>query len=228
MEIVLITGTNRGIGLGLVQRYLELGNEVLATCRSPANAAELNNLACDKLEVLALDVADEASVARVRQQLQDRTIDILINNAGVMGGEHQSLEDMDYRAWLNAFAVNTLAPFRVITALRENLRRSQRPRVVSISSQMGSLHRDSSPGFYAYRSSKAALNKVMQLLALELKEDGIVACPLHPGWVRTDMGGSGADISVDESTRGIVALISSLTMEHSGRFWTWDGREHPW
>ena len=228
METVLITGANRGIGLGLVKRYLGLGNCMLAVCRSPKNASQLNSLSCDNLKVFEADVADDEMVARLAQTLAGQRIDILINNAGVIGGDQQSIDDMNYATWLNAFAVNTLAPFHMITALRKNLQLSKNARAISISSQMGSLLRDGSPGYYAYRSSKAALNKVMQVLALELRGDGIIACPIHPGWVRTDMGGPQAEISVDESSGGIVKLIASLTMEHSGRFWTWDGREHPW
>jgi NAD(P)-dependent dehydrogenase (short-subunit alcohol dehydrogenase family) len=134
---------------------------------------------------------------------------------------------MDYARWLRTIEINTMAPFRLTTALRGNLRQSARPRVVTLSSQMGSLQRQGK-GSVAYRSSKAAVNKVMQVLAIELREDGIVVCPVHPGWVRTDMGGPTADISVDDSARGLHAWIDSLAMEHSGRFWTWNGQEHPW
>ncbi|MCL4165957.1 UNVERIFIED_CONTAM: hypothetical protein GTU68_005780, partial [Idotea baltica] len=115
-----------------------------------------------------------------------------------MGGERQSLDDMDYTAWAEAFAINTMAPFRVTTTLLENLRQSKNPRVITLSSQMGSLSRKSK-GSHAYRSSKAAVNKVMQVMSMELEADRIVVCPVHPGWVRTDMGGSKADISVEES-----------------------------
>jgi NAD(P)-dependent dehydrogenase (short-subunit alcohol dehydrogenase family) len=134
---------------------------------------------------------------------------------------------MDYAEWLRTLEVNALAPFRLATALLPNLRLARRPRVVALSSQMGSLHRQS-VGAFAYRSSKAALNKVMQVLALELSADGIVVCPVHPGWVRTDMGGASADISAPESAAGLAQLIDALTPAQSGRFWTWDGREHPW
>jgi len=129
---------------------------------------------------------------------------------------------MDYAGWLEAFKVNTLGPYRVSTALVAHLSRSSNPRIVTLSSQMGSLSRQST-GSYGYRSSKAAVNKVMQVLALELRDKGIIVCPVHPGWVRTEMGGGEADISVEESAQGLVSLIDRLTMEHSGRFWTWSG-----
>lgn len=228
METVLITGANRGIGLELTKQFLQAGRQVLATCRDPAAASELTVLGADpQLSIRALEVTDEASVTRLIQDLGEQRIDVLINNAGIMGGERQSLNDMDYAGWSRAFEVNTIAPFRLVTALREHLLRAERPRAVTLSSQMGALSRQST-GSHAYRSSKAAVNKVMQVLALELAEDGIIVCPVHPGWVRTDMGGSTADLSVAESAAGLFDLINSLTAEHSGRFWTWEGKEHPW
>jgi len=151
----------------------------------------------------------------------------LINNAGVIGGDRQSVGDIDYAAWLSTFRVNTLAPMQLTTALKANLCRSTRPRVVTISSQMGALSRKSR-GAFAYRSSKAAVNKVMQVLALEWEEDSIVCCLVHPGWVRTDMGGPKADIDVAESASGIVTLIDKLSMDETGKFFCWNGEEHAW
>ncbi len=228
MENVLITGANRGIGLELSRRFLDAGKRVIATCREPDEAIELSNLAESfELLVFQLEVTDAESVSRLRAELESETLDVLINNAGIMGGDRQSMDDMDYSAWLEAFEVNTLAPFRLITTLRDNLRRAANPRAVTLSSQMGSLNRKSK-GSHAYRSSKAAINKVMQVLSMELEADGIVACPVHPGWVRTDMGGSNADISAEESAEGLFKLIDNMTMEHTGRFWTWEAKEHPW
>ena len=227
METVLVTGANRGIGLELSRRFLESKRQVIATSRDLEHSAELGALSSPDLTVERLDVTDSASISRLRSKLSGHTIDILVNNAGVFGGEHQGIDDMDYAAWIRTFEVNTIAPFRLATAFRPHLCRSNRPRVVALSSQMASLHRQS-VGSHAYRSSKAALNKVMQVLSLELRPQGIVVCPVHPGWVRTEMGGSEADISIGESAEGLVALIDSLTLEHSGRFWTWEGKEHPW
>lgn len=228
METVLITGANRGIGLELTKRFLDAGSRVLGTYRDLDYAKELAKLAkSSALSLHRLDVSDAQSVDHLRDKLRDMTIDVLVNNAGIMGGERQSLDDMDYSAWVRAFEVNTIAPFRLITSLRANLQQSDNPRAVTLSSQMGALSRQST-GSHAYRSSKAAVNKVMQVLSMELKADGIVVCPVHPGWVRTDMGGNAADISVEESGSGLFDLIGSLTAEHSGRFWTWEGKEHPW
>lgn len=227
METVLVTGANRGIGLQLTRRFAETGRHVVATTRDPRRSAELSALASARVTVATLDVTDPQSVSRLQSDLTGQAVDVLINNAGVYGGDHQSIDDMDYGAWLRTLEVNTLAPLRVSTAFLPNLRRSKRPRVIALSSQMGSLQRQST-GVLAYRSSKAALNKVMQVLSLELRPAGIVVCPIHPGWVRTDMGGARADISVEESANGIVSLVDSLTLDHSGRFLTWRGEEHPW
>lgn len=228
METIVITGANRGIGFELTKQFLAAGQQVIATCRHPEQSTELAVLATSSsLVVYPLDVTDGDSVDHLSKALRGKTIDVLINNAGIMGGDHQAIDDMDYSAWLKTFEVNTIAPFRLVTTLRENLRLSSRPRAVTLSSQMGSLSRKSK-GSHAYRSSKAAVNKVMQVLSMELEADGIIVCPVHPGWVRTDMGGGTADISVEESGAGLFELIDSLTMEQSGRFWTWEGGEHPW
>lgn len=227
-KTVVITGAGRGIGRRLVELYLKAGDQVVAGVRDPAAARELQQGSDGRdLEVCALDVRDGGSVRRLADALGVRPVDILINNAGVMGGDRQSLDDMDYDAWRDALEVNTLSPFRVTTALLPNLARSPQPKIITLTSQMGSLSRNS-PGAFAYRSSKAAANKVMQVMALELKARGMIVCPMHPGWVRTDMGGPAAAISVEESALGLLEVIDRLGLEDSGRFWTWDGVEHPW
>jgi len=229
METVVVTGANRGIGLELGKRYLESGHRVIAGCRNPAAAAELKALTTSgDLTTLSLDVLSHHSMERFAADIGSLGVDILINNAGVMGGDRQSVDDIDYQAWLETFQVNTLAPMKVATLLKRNLMQSASPRVVTVSSQMGALSRKSR-GSFAYRSSKAAVNKVMQVLALEWEADGIVCCPVHPGWVRTDMGGGpGADISVAESASGIIDLVARLTSADSGQFFSWDGSVHAW
>ncbi|MGY0216213.1 SDR family oxidoreductase [Endozoicomonadaceae bacterium StTr2] len=228
METIVITGANRGIGLELTRQALASGMRVIATCRDKNTASDLFSLCSNPaLEVFELEVTNTESVKAFVQSLAGRTIDVLLNNAGILGGDDQSLTSMDYSAWLHTFEVNTLAPFHLTTALLNNLKLSSRPRAITISSQMGSLNR-SSTGVYAYRSSKAALNKVMQVMAQELKEDGIIICPIHPGWVKTDMGGKEADITVQQSASGLLSFIRQVTPEQSGRFWTWEGEEHPW
>jgi NAD(P)-dependent dehydrogenase (short-subunit alcohol dehydrogenase family) len=229
METVVITGANRGIGLELARHFLAAGKRVIAGCRNPATAVELTMLTKSaELDVFALDVADDNSVAEFCSHIGTDVVDVLINNAGVMGGDKQGINYMDYAAWLHTFNVNTLGPFRLATALLANLKRATRPRIITLSSQMGAFGLPMGTGSYAYRSSKSAVSKVMQVLALELKGDGIIVCPVHPGWVRTDMGGAHAEIPAPESAAGLARLIEKLTLAESGRFWTWEGKEHPW
>ncbi len=227
MQTIVITGANRGIGLALTHQFLQAGHHVVACCRQPSTAVELLASA-GSLEIAQLDVGDAHSVQLFCQQLGTRAVNVLINNAGVMGGDHQGIHDMDYQAWMHTFEINTLAPFRLTTALIPNLKRADRPRVLTISSQMGAFGLEMGTGRYAYRTSKSAVSKVMQVLAQELAPDNIIVCPLHPGWVRTDMGGASAEISAEESASGLFKLIDNLTMTESGRFWSWDGREHIW
>ena len=229
METILITGANRGIGLALVSRYLAAGSQVVATCRSPEYAQALKSLqeANASLEILPLDTTSETQTQQLVTSLSGREIDVLINNAGVMGGDRQGLQNMDYAAWSDAFAVNTMAPFRLSVALLDNLLAAERPRIITVSSQMGALARQSK-GALIYRSSKAAVNKTMQVLALELESQGIIVCPVHPGWVQTDMGGAQADITPAQSADGLYQLIAQLDASKSGRFWRFDGSEHPW
>ena len=228
MATVLITGANRGIGLGLAARFLSAGWRVIACCRAPERATALRALAPHpELTIHVLDVTSGESIDALVAALGTTTLDVLINNAGINPAKPASAADLDYDAWREALEVNAIAPFRISVALRACLQRSSRPRVITISSQMGSFAKNSA-GSVAYRTSKSAANKAMQLLALEFQSDKIVVCPVHPGWVQTDMGGVGAEISVAESADGLFSLIDRVTMKESGRFFTWDGREHPW
>lgn len=230
MNTVLITGTNRGIGLELVRQYAEAGDTVIACCRNPSDAKDLNALTAgreERVSVHQLDVADPKSVDALRADIGEKTIDILINNAGTMGGDVQSAFDMDYDAWQEALAINTIGPFRVIEALIDALRKSAAPKIMTISSQMGALNLKGT-GSYAYRSSKAAVNKVMQVLAQDLRPEGIIAIPVHPGWVQTEMGGPNAEITTEESATGLRKLLAGLTLAESGQFFNWNGTPHVW
>lgn len=221
----LVIGASRGIGLELSRQLLARGDEVIATCRDDAGAARLAALGPGRCEVVGMDVRDPSGGATLRDALGDRALDVLVHSAGVMGPSSRSLEEMDYAGWAETFAINVHGPHRAIVALLANLRRSARPRALALSSIMGCLHRDST-GHHAYRSSKAALNKVMRLLAREVPD--VVLCPVHPGWVRTEMGGPLAELPVARAVAGLVALIDRLTLEQSGRFWQWDGTELAW
>jgi NAD(P)-dependent dehydrogenase (short-subunit alcohol dehydrogenase family) len=216
---IFITGGNRGIGLALARAYAAAGDRVIVGKRGSGGV--------DNFETISLDVADAASVRAAGDRLAHETIDVLINNAGVIGPGRQSTTDMDFDGFLETLAVNTVAPLRVTQAFLPALRRSQAAKLATITSQMGSLSYAKSD-HVAYRASKAAANKVIQCLATDLAADAIAVAALHPGWVRTDMGGSGADIDVAESARGVKAVMDRLTLATTGRFWAWDGRELPW
>jgi NAD(P)-dependent dehydrogenase (short-subunit alcohol dehydrogenase family) len=159
--------------------------------------------------------------------LGDRPVDVLVNNAGIIGPHAQSTLDMDFDGWVQTFAVNTLGPLRVTQALLPNLRHGERPRVLIVSSQMGSMASHKSDRL-AYRSSKAAVNKVAQALATDLKPMGIAVAALHPGWVRTQMGGKGATLAPAESAAGLSDLIDTLDLNRTGSFLNVDGAPLAW
>ncbi|MBY0612538.1 MAG: SDR family oxidoreductase [Beijerinckiaceae bacterium] len=229
MTTFLITGANRGIGLELTRQALARGDSVIAAARD-AGAQSLDALAAKaagRLQTIALDVVDEASVKAAATSLAGRAIDVLINNAGIIGPDRQSPLDMDFGGLAQTLAVNTIAPLRVTQALLPNLRKSNHPRIVTISSAMGSLSSAASDRI-AYRASKAAVNKIMQGLASDLKRENIPAIVMHPGWVRTDMGGAGADLSPEQSASGILQVIDRLTLASTGAFINYDGKTLPW
>ncbi len=226
-DTVLVTGANRGIGLEIVRALLADGHRVVATCREPAKGDALRALDTDgRLEILALDVGDGASIEALAGTLRGRTLDALVNNAGRLHRE-SGVDDIDHDDWALTFAVNSQAPLRVATALKPNLLASSHPRVLAVSSQLGSLER-AGVGLISYRSSKAALNMAMRCLAAEWASEGVVVTMVHPGWVRSDMGGSDADLSTAESAADLVALLSRLGAEHNGRFLNHDGAPMPW
>ena len=230
MANVFITGANRGIGLELARQYAEAGERVFATCRTPGAADGLNDLAkssADRLTVHALDVGDAASISGAAKVVGDTPIDILINNAGILGGASQTLEAIDFDAWIDAFKVMTIGPFRMVQTLLPNLKAAAAPKVMTVTSQLAASTWPFG-GSYAYSSAKAGVNKVMQTLAKDLKAQNITVSMIHPGWVKTDMGGAGADITAQESATGIRNVIAALTPETSGKFYKWNGEIHPW
>jgi len=230
MSTVLITGANRGIGLALTTAYAQRGDTVIACCREPNKADELRALTGKhSITVLPLRVDDEQSVATLAKELANTAIDVLINNAGVHGGSRatQTAISMDFSAWADAFAVNTMGPVRVMQAFLPHLKRTMNPKVISITSQLGAISLDA-PISLAYSATKAALNKFMRLAAIELKAQGIAVCVIHPGWVQTEMGGAGAPITPTASAAGIVKVIDQVTLSNSGGFWKWDGTRHEW
>ncbi|NVO12635.1 MAG: SDR family oxidoreductase [Rhodoplanes sp.] len=229
MTICLVTGASRGIGFGLVERLVERGDRVLACARDPASPdlAALAARHAGNLTLHRLDVGNPDSVAQLAASLEGQPLDVVVNNAGIHGPDRQGALDMDFDGFAQTLAINTLAPLRVAQALLPNLRGGERPRLVTVSSIMGQLSQGGA-GDVAYRTSKAAVNKVMQGLAAELRPLGITVVVVHPGWVKTDMGGRGAALTVEQSTRGLIAVIDNLTIEKTGSFFNYDGKPLAW
>lgn len=221
MTTILITGTNRGIGLELAKQALGKGWTVYGSARSIVSDPDAHICNHPKFHDLVFDVTDHEAVRAAAASVSE-PIDILINNAGIIGPERQSVLDMDFVGFAQTFAVNTLAPLAVSQAFLTHLKRSANPRILTVSSWMGSLSHAKSDRI-AYRASKAAVNKVMQGLATDLEPMGVAVAMLHPGWVRTDMGGAGADIDAETSAGGILMLAEGLTLEGTGQFYNWDG-----
>jgi NAD(P)-dependent dehydrogenase (short-subunit alcohol dehydrogenase family) len=224
----LITGAGRGIGAEIVRVLLERGDRVIATLRDPSAmpGGWTREIETGRLKGVPLDVRDAGSVAEAAR-LVDEPIHVLVNNAGVIGPKRQSTLDMDFDGFLDALAINTLGPLRIVQAFLPHLRRAGGAKIVTLTSRMGSMSYAKSDRI-AYRASKAAANKIVQGLATDLQGEGIVSIAMHPGWVRTDMGGTGADISVEESAAGIVRVIDALTVADTGRFFNYDGGPLPY
>lgn len=228
---VLLTGANRGIGLAMAGVLLQRGYRLLATCRSPERAPELMRLVRDagnRAEVLPLDVSDGHQVDQVAAHLDGEPLDYLINNAGVMGPTDADPLAVPEAAWLETLRINCIAPTRLAARLRPSLRRSERPVVATITSKMGSIADNTSGGYYAYRSSKAAVNMAMRSLSVDFRPDGIIVVVLHPGWVRTDMGGESAPLMPQDSATRLVAQLEALDGVASGGFFDLDGNAVPW
>ena len=230
METILITGANRGIGLALVEAFAGRGDRVIATVRKPEHLESLAAVMAqhpDRIEVHHLEVTDAASLAAPAERLAGRPIDVVINNAGTKGPERQSTLDMDFDGWIETLKVNTLAPLAVAQAFLPNLRLGSHPKILSVSSGMGSMAFTRSE-HVAYRSSKAALNKVVQCLATDLKGEGIAVAACHPGWVKTEIGGPDAEITPEMSATGITRIVDRMSLSHSPEFLAWDGATVPW
>jgi NAD(P)-dependent dehydrogenase (short-subunit alcohol dehydrogenase family) len=227
MASVLITGANRGLGLAFVRSYAGDGWKVHACCRQPEKAKTLKQVEGD-VEIHRLDVTDGLSVAALTRGLGDEPIDVLINNAGLFGPRKGRLGNIAYDDWLQVFETNVLAPLRVTEKFLEHVAASERKLIVNISSKMGSITATSGGNQYIYRSSKAALNMVSKNLAIDLRDKGISVIAVHPGWVRTDMGGPDADLSPEDSVAGMRNIIDSAGPQQSGRFFSYNGEELPW
>jgi len=229
---ILITGSNRGIGLGLVRAYISKGAYVIATCRTLENAEELETLRNshgDQLKILQLDVKKHKQLVSLDEELGDLSIDILYLNAGITGGRKAvPFGDLESQEWSEVLMVNSIAPILVAQRMLPRIRRSGSKTIAILTSQMGSIGNNTTGGSYIYRSSKAALNAGAKSMAHDLKNEGVKVVLLHPGWVQTDMGGPNAEITVEQSVAGMITHIERLRIDESGSFLNYRGEKLPW
>jgi NAD(P)-dependent dehydrogenase (short-subunit alcohol dehydrogenase family) len=226
----VVTGANRGIGLELCRQIVARGDDVDAGVRNPDQAQELVRIAQanqPRLRVHQLDVAEGSSARRFAAALAPGAVDVVINNAGVLG-KWRRVEDFDSDDALYTFNVNALGAIRVSIALLDRVRASSVKKLVAITSGMGSIGDNSTGGAWAYRMSKAALNMAFKNFALEFVRDGISSAVINPGWVKTDMGGPGANTPVEESAEDILRVIDRLSLEESGSFFDRKGSKFEW
>ena len=228
---ILVTGANRGLGLGLVKKFLKNNEKVICTTRNISKSKEL--ILCkekynDNLEICELDLLDKDSPNILSNFLGDETIDLFINNAGVIGHSAQHFKSVSSTHWLEVHKVNLIATLLITQSIIKNIEKSSERKIYFISSKVGSIEDNKSGGMYIYRSSKTALNQVVKSLSIDLKPLGISVISLHPGWVRTEMGGPNALISVEESVNGMIEVISNTSIINSGQFINYDGTRLPW
>ena len=226
-----ITGCNRGLGLEFVQQLLARGQRVIATCRDIATAIDLTALTLKhsgQLSLVEMDVSDEASMREAVALLNDEAIDVFINNAGVYGPRDANFGNVDGPAMAEVLYTNAVAPVLLTQLLIDNVRKGSGKKLVYVSSKMGSIADNGRGGSYIYRSSKTALNSVVKSLALDLAPEGIATATLHPGWVRTDMGGPNGLIDAPESVSGMLNVIDGLSVANTGQFFSYDGSTIAW
>ena len=238
MPSILITGANRGLGWGLAQLYVADGWRVFGCCRNPAKSKNLKALAAKSgglLSVHKLDVEKPDTIKALKKELKKQPIDVLLNVAGYYGktimtepGGMQAFGTSDYRDWEKIFRINVMGPIRVCEALIDNVLLSKRKTMITLTSVIGSIALNTFGNLYPYRASKASVNAIMKSMSIDLKSKGIIALPLHPGWVRTEMGGPQADLDPAESVAGMKKVIDGIKKKHSGKFLDYQGKELPW
>ena len=245
MPTVLITGANRGLGLEFVEQYACDDWGVIACCRAPGKADALQALAQTHahIRIEALDVVNDKSIKTLADRLKDTPIDILINNAGIFSGvgidgshfpsdtsdTSQNFGSIDSLAWEKVLRVNTIAPLMMIESFLPHLQKGNSKKIINITSRMGSLTElEKKSGSLAYRSSKTALNSAMRTIASDLSNLGLIIINIHPGWVKTDMGGAHANMTPQQSITHLRQTIAALKPENSGQFMNYDGSIIPW
>ena len=234
-DAAFVTGANRGLGLEWVRQLAGPVDRLFATCRRPDDAAALRELAAshpDTVDVFALDVTDPAAIdaAADRVEGDTGTLDLLLNNAGVSGGgSGDRFGTVDADTMTDVLRVNAVGPHLVTQSFADLLRVAENgATVVNVTSQLGSIARTSGGGWHSYKASKAALNMCTRLQAGAFEDDDVVVVAMHPGWVRTDMGGRTARLSTQEAVSGMLDVLEGLSAADTGRFLAHDGEELPW
>ena len=235
MQNILITGSNRGVGLALVNEYLGRGDfHVFAACRKPESATDLQAVKSanpEHVTIVQMDINSTADISQAVVQISGavQKLDILINNAGIFprDPENTVFGSLEYDEISHVVTTNSVAPVMVTQAFADLLKNSNNGRVTMISSQMGSITRAGSSGL-SYRMSKASLNMATKVLSQMLHEDGITVITTHPGHVATDMGGSSAPTTPAQSAKGLATVIENLSLSQSGQFFDYTGEELPW
>lgn len=231
MATVLITGANRGLGLEFCKQYAKDGWTVIACCRKPEQSTALKNLAQQYavIQIESLDVANFAHIDALSEKLSGTALDVLINNAGVYGDtQAKRFGQLDYETWTETLRINTLVPVKMAEAFLNQIRLGEKKLIANISSLMGSMADNTSGGNILYRSSKAGLNAAMKSLSIDLEPEAIGVLILHPGWVKTDMGGANAQIDTNESISGMRTVIANFSLAQSGQFVKYDGSLMQW
>jgi NAD(P)-dependent dehydrogenase (short-subunit alcohol dehydrogenase family) len=232
MNRILITGANRGLGLELVRLCAARGDRVFAGCRSPEQDTALQDLSArypGQIDILSLDVTDTASLDQCVQQVWGEVdaLDMLINNAAI-NDEGETLRTFDQQKAAQQWMVNAVGQVLVAQRFLDLLQAGTDPKIINITSEAGSISTMNHFRGYYYFGSKAAMNMFSRAMAWDPDAAGIITIALHPGWVRTDMGGANAHLSVTESAAGILKVIDGLKPEDNGKFYTWEGKEYPW
>ena len=225
MHNILIIGANRGLGLEFAKQYSNEENNVFATTRNKNDAKELYSI--KNIKVFELDLNSDKSLDNFIKDISTQKIDILIHNAGIFRDE-QLDEDLDIDAWMNEMRINAVVPIILARKLKNNIQMGSDKKIIFISSQMGSIDDNYSGRFYFYRSSKSALNSAAKSLSIDWKEEGISILILHPGWVKTDMGGDNAKLEIPDSISQMIKVIQDLNVANSGSFVNYAGEKLEW